>query len=511
MYDLILSAGIVYDGLGNPGKRIDIAIKGERIVALGRFSQASAKNYISFKNLVIAPGFIDIHSHSDVYYLVHPQAECKIKQGVTTEVIGNCGTSAAPLYGDFKKHRSNQWQDFGLKVTWNSFQDYLQVLKNTPTGINIIPLVGHGNLRTTIKGFSKTSITKNELKNMSRLLDKIMSQGAWGMSTGLIYRPSMYADQNEIIALAKIVAKYKGIYTSHIRGEGDHVLDAVSEAINITKRSKVNLQISHLKVSGRKNWSKLDKVFTLIENGIKNGLNINCDRYPYLAGNTDLDVIVPDNALKMNKQHLIDHLNNNLEDNWSHEIVIGKVKTRKNYWMQGLSIATIATQQKKAPAAATIDLLFAEDFQVQAMFFGMSEKNLVRILKKPYSMIGSDSSLRTITGPLAFGHPHPRVFGTFPRVLEKYTGKGKIPLAQTIHKMTGMPAIKIGLHNRGVIAAGNYADITVFDPKAITDKATYTKPFQYAKGIKSVIVNGHIVFDGKQLTGKLPGKVLLKK
>ncbi len=510
MYDLVITQGRVFDGFGAPARKYDIALKGERIVALGNLTGKPARKKISIPGLHLAPGFIDIHSHSDVYYLAHPPAECKIRQGVTTEVIGNCGASAAPLLGSFRKHRQKQWQPLGIKVNWKNFTQYIKVIRDHPTTVNIVPLVGQGNLRAAVKGFSSLPLTRKEKHNLAGRLIRDMDTGAWGMSSGLIYRPSMYAGKKEIIELCRIVAGYGGLYTTHIRGEGDHAVSAVQEAVDVARESGVNTQISHLKVSGKKNWPKLNYIFQIIEQAQQRGASISCDRYPYLAGNSDLDIILPDNAPACNDRELINHLTENMPAGWADQIVIGQIRNSKYKWAEGKSINEIAQRKHRSAEEMVITLLRAADFQVQAMFFGMNEKNLLRILKKPYVMVGSDSSLRTTHGPLAFGHPHPRVFGTFPRILARYTGPGKLSFAEAIHKMTALPARTIGLKQRGSITTGNYADLVIFDKTRIKDRATYAKPFQYPTGIEFVIINGEIVFRNNQLTGSRPGKVLLR-
>lgn len=522
MFDLILTQGTIYDGLGNKAIHNDIAIKGTRIAAIGDLKRYHSQyKTLNIKNLVVSPGFIDIHSHSDVYYLIHPQAESKIRQGVTTEVIGNCGVSAAPLYGAFKLRRKQEWKKFGVKVTWSSFNEYINRLNNQGIALNVVPLIGHGNIRGAIKGFSNRPPTSREKKRMQDLLYKVLEEGAWGLSTGLIYIPGMYADTKELVDLVKIAAECNRIHTTHIRGEGDSLIEAIKEAVAIAEKTGVNFQISHLKAGSPRNWDKLPEVFRIIEGAKEKGLSIHCDRYPYIASNTDLDVILPDwfNKMSLKKRKrglfyyrdkLIEYLRNDLEKGWQDIVRIGRTNSRVNKWTQGLSISEIAKRKGKKPEKIVLEMLKREDFQVQAMFFCMREDNLCKILKKPYVMIGSDSSLRTVEGPLAIGHPHPRTFGTFPRILSRYTGKGKVSFSNAIWKMTGMPADKLGLNDRGRIKKGAYADLVVFDPQRIKDKATYKKPFQYPEGIKYVLVNGEIVFENGQCTGKLPGKVLLR-
>lgn len=521
MYDLILSGGLVYDGQNTPPKNQDIGIIKDKIAALGNLSKKSCHKRIKLKELVITPGFIDIHSHSDTYYFLDPYAECKIRQGVTTEVIGNCGGSAAPLYGEFRKHREKEWNPLGIKTSWSSFKEYITLLKNNGTSVNVAPLVGHGNIRGAIKGYSPTRATNNELKQMQNLLNRCIEEGAIGISTGLIYAPGMYADKSELIELVKIVKDAGGIYTTHMRNESDNVIQAVSEAITVAEKTGVKLQISHLKATGKKNWNKINEVFHIIEEGINKGIDISCDRYPYIAGNTDLDVILPNwfHGLKENEKTiwltkkqdiLAKELTNTLPSNWACEVMIGRVKQGKDKWAEGLFMNKISEKVHLPPEKACLELLKKSNLQVQAMFFGMSEHNLVRILKKPYVMIGSDSSLRLNKGVLKMGYPHPRVFGTFPRVLSNYTGRGRLSFKEAVYKMTGLPATKLGLENRGIIAPGAYADITVLNRQKIKDKSTYEKPFEYPQGIKLVMVNGEIVYNNGSCTKKLSGKVLLR-
>lgn len=526
MYDLILSGGLVYDGLGNSPAHNDIGIIGDRIVRIGNLGKESCRKRIDIKNLSISPGFIDMHSHSDAYYFIHPSAECKIRQGVTTEVIGNCGGSAAPLYGEFRFARKKEWEPLGIRIRWNTFKEYADILKDSGVSVNVVPLVGHGNIRGAVKGYSTSPVTKKEMQKMKRLLVKAMEEGAVGLSTGLIYTPGMYADTGEIIELVKIVKEYNGIYTTHIRGEGNTLIEAIEEAIRIAEETGATLQISHLKTGSRRNWGKIQDVFNLIESAIKRGIDVTCDRYPYIASNTDLDVLLPrwfhEMPYKARKECI-----NKCQDELVRVlkmvkgIMVGRVENRTNKWAEGLFLTQIARRLRINPEQAIIKLLKDADFQVQAMFFTMCEGNLKRILKKPYVMIGSDSSLRALKGPLRMGHPHPRTFGTFPRVLARYTqplragagytGRGMLSMREAIYKMTGMPANKLGLKDRGRLSEGVYADIVVFNPDKIRDMATYEEPFQYPKGIEFVIVNGQIVLDKGIMTGRLPGKICFGK
>lgn len=522
MYDLILSRGLVYDGLGNPPLLLDIGIKGERIAKIGNLINESYRKKIDVNGFSVSPGFIDMHSHSDTYYFINPQADCKIRQGVTTEVIGNCGGSAAPLYGEFRVARKKEWEPLGIKVRWKSFKEYINLLRNSGIAVNVVPLIGHGNIRGAVKDYSTSPLTKKEIRKMKHLLYECMEQGAMGFSTGLIYTPGMYADTKELIELVKIIRKYNGIYTTHIRGEGYTLMAALKEAISIAEKAEVKLQISHLKTSGSKNWEKLSKIFNLIENAVRRGIDVSCDCYPYIASNTDLDALMPSWFHEMNynekidwvsdrQKELADALKKILEKGWGERIMIGRVKNKTNKWTEGLFIKDIAKKLNIVPEIAVIELLKAADFDVQAMFFTMCEENLKKILKKPYVMIGSDSSLRTMSGALRMGYPHPRTFGTFPRVLARYTKNGVLSMESAIYKMTGMPAEKLGLADRGRISESAYSDIVVFNPKKIKDRATYEKPFQYPSGIELVIVNGQIVLNKGVKSGILSGKVILRE
>ena len=521
MYDLILSGGSVYDGLGNAPEHKDIGIGGDRITALGNLDRAACRRKLNLKGRTVTPGFIDIHSHSDIYYLLDPYATGKIRQGVTTEVIGNCGSSAAPLYGEFAQAQRRRWATVGVQLSWRSFRSYIRALRDTGIAVNVVPLIGHGNIRGAVTGYTPGKATKKDLTGMRRLLRRGLKAGAFGFSSGLIYVPGMYADTEELINLGQLTKDYGGIYATHIRGEGDNLLTALKEAVLIAEKTGVSLQISHLKTGSRSNWSKIGEVFSLIEQGQRQGIEITADRYPYIASNTDLDVILPEWWHRMsykerkkwinNKQEiLVRTLAEALPSNWARDIMVGRAPALRNLKIEGLYLSEIAAREGLSPEKALLRLLQKTDFQVQAIFFCMNARNLSKILQKPYVMIGSDSSLRTVQGRLRIGHPHPRALGTFPRFLSQFTGKGKIPLAQAVYKMTGQPAEKLGLKTRGRITKGAYADIVIFDPRRLKDMATYKKPFYYPKGIETVIVNGAIVFTNGSRSNKLPGRVILR-
>ena len=521
MYDFILSGGYVYDGLGNVPQYEDIGIQGGRITALGKLGGAACHCKLNLKGRAVTPGFIDIHSHSDIYYLLDSSATSKIRQGVTTEVIGNCGSSAAPLYGEYARVQRKRWAAVGVQLSWRSFRSYIQVLRDTGIAVNVVPLIGHGNIRGAVTGYNPGKATKKDLTGMRKLLRRGLKAGAFGLSSGLIYVPGMYAGTGELIDLARLTGDYGGIYATHIRGEGDNLLIALGEAVLIAEKTGVSLQISHLKTGNRANWSKIEEAFFIIEQGQRRGVQITADRYPYIASSTDLDVILPEWWHRMNykKRHqwisnkqdtLAAVLTETLPDNWADDIMVAHAPALGRLKIEGLYLSQIAARERLSPEKTMLRLLQKTDFQAQAIFFCMNAGNLNKILRKPYVMIGSDSSLRTVQGRLRIGYPHPRTLGTFPRFLSKFTGKGKIPLAQAVYKITGLPAEKLGLKRRGRITKGAYADIVIFNPRRVRDTATYKKPFCYPEGIETVIVNGEIVFANGHKSGKLPGRVILK-
>jgi N-acyl-D-amino-acid deacylase len=520
--DYLLKDGFVIDGTGDTTlKKADIAIEADCIKEIGDLSHIRADRTISIKGLCICPGFIDVHAHSEFMLLADSRAESKIYQGITTEINGNCGVSAAPLLGPVAEQREEELNSFDIKHRWKTFPEYFRLLEQRGLVINFATLVGHGNLRASVSGYINRSLSKTELNEILRLLKDALSSGAKGLSTGLIYPPGIYSDTLELIALAREAAKYDVVYTTHMRNEGDNLLESVDEVMRIAGETKIHAHISHLKTSGERNWNKLETVFEKIEQAGLKGLTITFDRYPYIASSTDLDSILPAWAfegghkqeikrLKTEQKRLAeDILREHPGGSFWNNVIISSVNLSKNKWMEGRSISDICSSLKKNPLECIFDLLVEENLNVGAIFFLMNEENLKSILKHPCTVIGTDSSARSFSGVTTRGLPHPRGFGSFPRILGRYVREQNImSLGEAIYKMTGLPAKIFRLNRRGVIAKGYYADITVFDPEKIKDTAEFNNPFRKPEGIHHVFVNGIPVLLEGQFTGAQPGRVL---
>lgn len=521
--DYILTGGyVIYgDRPDDVPVKADVAVAGDMIRAVGDLSDVQAERIIDITGLYLCPGFIDAHAHSDFVLLADGRAEAKICQGITTEINGNCGLSAAPLYGAALEQRERDIAEFDIRERWNSFSEYFALLEKRKIAVNTVTLTGHGNLRASIAGYEKRTLSLSEMERALQLLRESIASGSKGLSTGLIYPPGVFADTAEIITLAKEVAVHNGIYTTHMRSEGDHLLESIDEVVRIAKDADVRVHISHLKTSDEKNWTKIDEVFNKIEGARSNGLSVTCDRYPYIASSTDLDAVLPSWAFEGGHKHELKRLRQEpkrleraiMKEHpdpsiWE-EIFISSVITQKNKWMEGMNIFAISRSLGKSEMSCLFDLLIEEDLSVGAVFFIMNEENLEAILGKPYTMIGSDSTARCFDGITAKGVPHPRGFGSFPRVLGKYVREEKVlPVGEAVYKMTGLPAATFRLDRRGHIAEGYYADITVFDPENINDTADFVNPFQRPEGIHYVFVNGVPVVEEGVVTGAMPGRVL---
>lgn len=526
LYNLIIKEGLIVDGTGSRGKKGDIGIRGDRIAFIGDIPVDQGRKVIFAKGKVVVPGFIDIHSHSDFTLLTNPQPESKVYQGITTELVGQCGVSAAPMEGQVREQRKAELADLGLSITWSTLEEYFSQLEEINPIVNVATLVGHGNLRGAVLGYEKRPALKSELKKMEILLLQSLKAGAFGLSTGLIYPPGVYSSFQELLFLSKLVAEVNGIYATHLRSEGDELVESVKGAIAIAEEAGVSLQISHLKTYGEKNWTKLPLVFQVIEDAHQRGLTIHADRYPYTASSTDLDVLLPSWAWEggsaeelkrlvnpdFKKRMTEEILSQNPDPGFWDKVIIASVKNENNRSFEGKALAEISLQKKQAPWEVLFELLREEELKVGAIFFFMCEENLKQILLKDYVMIGTDSSARSASGILRRGKPHPRCFGTYPRILHNFTGPGKLlSLESAIYKMTGLPAKKLKLKNRGIIVPGYFADLVVFDPAHIQDQADYHNPFQYPIGIEHVLVNGEEVMSEGKLTGKRPGRIFRKQ
>ena len=527
-YDLIISRGIVYDGLGNPGKELDIAVKGDKILLLGKhLNKGRAKKIIDARGLAVSPGFIDAHDHTDLSLLANPRAESQVRQGVTTVISGNCGYSPFPIPdGVFDEWKEHAEKEYHVELDWKDITGFFNRLNKGGMALNYATLLGQGSLRGKVVGLDDRAPTENQLKEMKKLVEENIKAGALGMSTGLEYAPGSYAKNSEILELCQTVARNKGVYATHMRDEGDFLLESLEESIEIARKTNVSLQISHLKVAYKKNWPKMDDALLKIETAQKQGVNILADRYPYIAGSTGLSYFFPlwakqgtakDFTARLKNPDLDSKIRSFVKEqekklgSWD-KVLISSVSTEKNRTLEGENILEAAGKAGKEPYEFMRDLLIEEENRVDMILFFSKEDNLRQILAHPLVVIGADGEAVAPYGLLGRGKPHPRFYGTFPRVLGKYAREEKVfSLARGIQKMTARTARKFGLRKRGQIKEGYFADLVLFDPGKIIDCATWKDPHQYPKGIDHVLVNGQIVIREGEHTGKLPGQILYKK
>ena len=528
-WSLLVRNGSLIDGSGAPARAADVAVEGERIVAIAPRLSGEASRVIDAAGHVVAPGFIDMHSHSDLFYFACPSAESKVRQGVTTEVVGMCSFSQAPLRPDQREIVQGWAGGIGasLDMRWETFAQYLDALRAIRPSVNVAHFVGHGALRIAALGFEARPAGADDLSSMERLLGEAMDAGAFGFSTGLVYAPSAYSDTAELIALARSMSRRGGYYFSHIRGESSMLLDSINEAIRIGEEGGVGVQVSHVKASGRENWPKIDAALRLLEDARARGVDVAGDVYPYNAGSTKLDNMMPAWAHDGGTARLLERLADRATrkritdecladgERWGtvsqgrigfDQIFIAACRRRE---LEGLNLAQLASQTGKAPAEALLDLLLDEKCTVGMVSFSQSLDNVAKVMAHPSLMIGSDSIPLFEGEGDRPGKPHPRTYGTFPRVLGEYARERRLfSLETAVHKMTGMPAARLGLGDRGVVRAGAVADLVVFDPTTVKDESTYPDPHRYPSGIPYVVVNGHVAVDGGRLTGPGAGRVL---
>ncbi|MBI4683667.1 MAG: D-aminoacylase [Nitrospirae bacterium] len=527
--DLLIKGGAIFDGTGKDSFEADIGIVGDKIAFISKpsaFSSQRSEKIIDARGLAVAPGFIDTHGHSDFTLLADPRAEGKLFQGVTTEINGNCGLSAAPLYNEAIIQREKDLRELGIRERWSTLREYLMILERRKLAINFVTLAGHGNIRASVIGYKNKTSNAAEIKKMQKLLKQAVSEGAIGLSTGLIYPPGIYSDTKELISLARILSdKDRFIYTSHMRSEGERLIEAIQEVLHIASKADIRVHISHIKTSGRENWHKIDKAISLIEDARKKGLKVTCDRYPYTAASTDLDAVLPPWVYDGGSEEEIKRLKHLMtkerikkeilqrhpdKDYWK-SVSVSSVSSEKNRWMEGRALFYISKKIHKDPVDTLFRILTDEKLRVSAIFSSMNEDNLRRFLSLPYTMIGSDSSARSTDGPTYKGKPHPRGFGTFPRFIGRYIrDEGLMSMSEAIYRVTMLPSKTFGINGRGIIKKGAFADITIFDPDRIIDKAKFGKPFLRPGGIYYVIVNGvPALWEGRS-TGRRTGKILRK-
>lgn len=518
MFDLRIINGNLVDGTGAPSARLDIGINGDTIDTIGSLAGAESVCTIDAAGKIVCPGFIDAHSHSDAYILIEPSAASKLFQGITTEVTGNCGASAAPLVGAYQM--PSDWRDKQYPGSWSSVSEYRELLESLHPAPNIVLLTGHNTLRAGIAGYGNRKLSRSELDKMKTLLEKSMDEGSRGLSTGLIYAPGMYASMAEISELAEVAARYNGVYTSHMRSEGRYLLEAIKEALEIGRESGVRVEISHLKTTGRQNWALLDEALDLIREA-RNDITVYADRYPYISANTELDVVLPDWAAAgghasvmarlMNKSERIrireEMLAARADADWQ-TITIGSTYHSDNARFQGMPLEQVASELGMHPVDAVLHLIELDTLKTSAFFGGMNEDNMIRILTEPYVMLGTDASLRVPGGPLGLDYPHPRAYGSFPRFMRIMMDSGLMTLEEAVRKTTSMPARQFGLQDRGIIEKGRKADVIIFDPALLRDISDYKDPHRLSQGVEYVIVNGVVTVSESRMTKERGGRFL---
>jgi len=524
-YDLVIRQALVVDGSGQPPFRADVGVSGNYIKYIGKIGKNSSRRELLAEDLCLSPGFIDVHNHTDVELLVCPTADSLIRQGVTTVIGGNCGSSRFPLTPAMLEDEDRYLsREFGLRADWQDLAGFFRRLEEKGQALNFATLVGQGTIRAAVVGYNNRPPSAQEMDRMKELASQALQQGAIGISTGLEYAPGSFASTGELIDLMRVLRESQGVYATHMRDEEDEVLPAVDEALNIAEQAGVRLEISHLKIGFPRNWPLIDELLEKLNQARARRVDFSADVYPYTAWSTGLSIFFPLWVREGKNEDFLNRLRspeleprlreaiNQAESNlgsWN-KVLIASVETEKNRQLEGLDLEQAAKIRNQADMFLFIrDLLLEERGQVSMVCFGLSEDNLKKILQQPFTCLGSDGEVASTTGPLSRGKPHPRYYGTFPRALALYVRKEKVlPLETMIRKMTGFPAERFNLKQRGLVKPGYLADLVLFDYDKIQDKATWSDPHHYPEGIPYVLVNGKLVVDQGQITGELPGKIL---
>ncbi len=527
--EILIRDALIVDGTGAPAQRGDLAVRGGKIAATGPdLGKLCAKQVLDASGLVLTPGFIDVHSHDDLYLLAKPECPEKVLQGVTTEILGNCGLSALEAGAETREHllgmlgvlcpgASPAPGEMGKGIAC-----YLERIQSLGPALNVGVLVGHSSVRMAVMGMQNRPPTHSELLEMEKLVARAMEQGALGISTGLIYPPGNYAETFELVRLAQVVGRYGGIYATHMRSEGDLQMQALQEALGIGERAGVQVQISHHKVAGKANWGMSRETLSLMEEARRRGLRVACDQYPYEAGCTFLAAVLPPGASAQGIEVLCRNLLDpawrketarrlETEDGWENlargaglEGIV--ISVCRNPDFLGKSISQIAQQTQRNPWDVIFDLLAQEGLGCMAVFFMMCEDDISRILGDPWTMVGSDGM-----PSLGAGRIHPRMSGTFPRILSRYARERKLlSLEEAVRKMTSLAAFTFGLKGKGLLKQGMDADMVLLDPDRVKDRATYQEPHLSPEGIRLVMVNGQVAAKDGELTGARPGKPILR-
>lgn len=528
-YDVIIRNGRIMDGSGNPWYSADIAIRADRIAAIGQLDKATANRVIDASGLVVAPGFIDMLGQSEVSLLVDNRAVSKLSQGITTEITGE-GGSIAPQNALTLEALAPSIAPYHLKVDWTDLDGYFRRLAANGTPINLGTYVGAAQVREAILGDVNRAPTPDELEKMKALVAQAMQQGAFGISTALIYPPGHYAKTEELIELAKVASQYGGIYATHMRSEGQSEIAAIQEALRIGREARLPVEIFHMKVSGKSRAGGMKNVVEMIQKARDAGQDVTADMYPYLAGATALASALPPWAADGGLYKLLERLkdptirariksemgsdhpdweNLYFDSGGAAGVMVASVVNKDLKQYTGKTVAQIADAQNKEPLEALFDFILADKGQTAALYFIASEEDLRYGLSQPWTSIGLDANEMPLDGLLFEPHAHPRTFGSMPRFLGHYVRDLKLmPLEQGIRKITSLPAQREHLLNRGLLKEGFFADVTIFDPASIMDRATYTEPTQLSVGVKYVLVNGQLEYEDGKMTGVMAGKAL---
>src|SRR5205809_6736297 len=526
-FDIVIKGGTVYDGTGGEGHVTDVAIRGDRIAGVGDFAKASAKKTIDARGLAVTPGFINMLSWSNESLIQDGRSQSEIRQGVTTEIMGE-GESMGPLNDRMKARIVREQTDIKFEIKWNALAEYLRYLEKRGISCNIASFLGATTVRAYVVGFEDKQPTPAQMDQMRELVRKEMEAGALGIGTSLIYPPAFYAKTDELTELCKVAAKYQGKYISHMRSEGNQLFEALDELLRIAREANIPAEIYHIKAAGKKNWPKVDELLARIERAQKEGLNVRANMYTYTAAGTGLDACLPpwteDGGYPALFKRLRDPATREKikaevqvdSDKWENlylmagspeKILLVGFKSEKLKPLTGKTLAEVAKMRGKDPIDTAMDLIAEDESRIGTIYFMISEENIKKELAKPWISFGSDEASQAPEGVLLKSNPHPRAYGNFARVLGKYVRDEKVlPMSDAIHRLRGLPATKLGLDHRGFLKEGMSADVVVFDPAMISDRATFEKPHQYAVGMKHVFVNGaQVIKDGDHTAAK-PGR-----
>ncbi len=528
-FDVLIKGGLVYDGTGGAPRRVDVAIKGDRIVAMGRLRGAKARNLVDARGLAVAPGFINMLSWSTESLIVDGRSQGEVRQGVTTQIMGE-GWSMGPLNDQTKRWMIEQQGDVKFDVEWTTLAEYLKYLEKRGVSQNVASFVGATTVRMYVLGEKDVQPTPEQMERMKELVRREMEKGALGLGTSLIYPPAFYAKTEELIELSKVAAKYQGKYISHIRSEGNKLIEAVEELIRVSREAKIPAEIYHLKAAGKENWPKMDRVLRMVNDARRQGLKITADMYTYTAGSTGLTACLPPWSQDGGNEALFKRLEDPVTrqkiaaevgtptDKWENlfqaagspeRVLLVEFKSDKLKPLTGKTLGEVARTRGRDPVDTILDLILEDRSRVGAVYFLMTEENLKKQIRQPWVSFGSDGASMAPEGVFLKSSTHPRAYGNFARLLGKYVREEQvISLAEAIRRLTGLPATNLGLDQRGFLRTGMFADVAVFDPSTIADRATFENPHQYGVGVKHVFVNGVQVLKDGEHTGAKPGSAL---